>query len=175
MAKILATLLAGLLLGLLVAWWWLGGSPRTLAQPSDHLVAWVEIASSEKLPVNAGGTTWIIGCTVHLRNITETATSVTVPAQRFLLILENGSTIVGHLAEPTTTRVGAQQTASVQLPRVSFFSRSQEAASVILALDEGDGLSLVAAPVGDAPPKDKQDKQDKPEPESKPEPKPESK
>lgn len=162
MGKILATLLVGLFIGLLVAWWWLGGSPRTLAQPSERLVAWVEVASTEKIPVEAGGTTWILGCTVHLRNITGTAASVTVPAQRFLLVLDNGSTVVGHLAAPTTTKVGEQQVASIPLPKVSFFSRSQDASSVILGLDEGDGLRLVAAPVGEAPPKVEQPEAPKP-------------
>lgn len=153
MGKFLATLIIGLIAGLAAAWWWLGGSPRTLAQPSEHLIAWVEIASSEKIPVDAGGTTWIVGCTLHLRNISGSSTSVTVPAQRFLVVLGNGSTVVGQLASPTTTRVGEQQVASIALPKVSFFSRSQDASSLIVGLDEGDGLRLVAAPVGEAPPK----------------------
>jgi hypothetical protein len=169
MAKFLLSLVLGLIAGLIAAWWWLGGSPRTLNQPSERLFAWVEVASAEQLPVDAGGKPWIIGCTVHLRNFTTSTTSVTVPAQRFLLVLGNGSTVVGHLAEPATVKVGEQQTASVALPKVSFFSRSQDAASVILALDEGDGLRLVAAPVGDAPVKPKEEKveEKKAEPEKK--------
>ncbi len=169
MAKFLFSVIIGLIVGLSVAWWWLGGSPRTLNQPSERLFAWVEVASAEQLPVDAGGKPWIIGCTVHLRNFTSTATSVTVPAQRFLLVLGNGSTVVGHLAEAATVKVGEQQTASIAMPKVSFFSRSQDAASVILALDEGDGLRLVAAPVGDAPvrPKEKAAEEKKPEPEKK--------
>ncbi len=151
MARFLLLLLVGLIVGLLIAWWWLGGSPRTLAQPSERLIAWVEVVTAEQLPVNAGGKPWIVGCTVHLRNITTASTSVTVPAQRFLLVLDNGSTVTGNLAVPATVAIGEQQTGSVVLPKVSFFSRSQDATSLILAIDEGDGLRLVAAPVGDAP------------------------
>lgn len=170
MAKFVLSVLVGLIAGLIVTWWWLGGSPRTLNQPSERLFAWVEVASAEQLPVDAGGKPWIIGCTVHLRNFTSSTTSVTVPAQRFLLVLGNGSTVVGHLAEPATIKVGEQQTSSIALPKVSFFSRSQDAASVILALDEGDGLRLVAAPVGDAPVKPTEEKIEEKVEEKKPEP-----
>ncbi len=157
MAKFLLSLVIGLVVGLLAAWWWLGGSPRTLAQPSERLVAWVEVSSSEQLPVDAGGKPWIIGCTVHLRNITASPTTVTIPPQRFLLVLGNGSTVTGRITDSTTSRIGEQQLASIPLPKVNFFNRSQDAASVILALDEGDGLRLVAAPVGQAPAKQKEE------------------
>jgi hypothetical protein len=167
MAKFLLSLVLGLIAGLIATWWWLGGSPRTLNQPSERLFAWIEVASAEQLPVDAGGKPWIVGCTVHLRNFTTATTSVTVPAQRFLLVLADGSTVVGHLSQPTSVSVGEQQTASVALPKVSFFSRSQDAASVILALDEGDGLRLVAAPVGDAPVKPKEEKTEEKQPEKK--------
>ena len=159
MAKVLLLLVIGLITGLAAAWWWLGGSPRTLAQPSEHLLAWIEVSSAEELPVDAGGTPWIIGCTVHLRNISGSSTSVTIPAQRFLLVLANGSTVTGQLKDAVSTKVGEQQTASIALPKVSFFSRSQDASSVVLALDEGEGLRLVAAPVGTAPEKEKQAEQ----------------
>lgn len=152
MGKILATLILGLLGGLAATWWWLGGSPRTLAQPSERLAAWIQVTSSEKLPIDAGGTTWIIGCTLHLRNIGNAPVSVSVPAQRFLLVLGNGSTVTGQMTAAASARVGEQQTSSIQLPKVSFFSRSQDASSLVIGLDEGDGLRLVAAPVGDAPP-----------------------
>ncbi len=167
MAKFLLVLVIGLIAGLAAAWWWLGGSPRTLAQPSERLLAWVEISSAEELPVDAGGTPWIIGCTVHLRNISSSSTSVTVPAQRFLLVLANGSTVTGQLTEAVSTKVAEQQTAAIALPKVSFFSRSQDASSVVLALDEGEGLRLVAAPVGKAPEKPKELKEPK-EPKDKP-------
>lgn len=152
MARLLAAVAAGLLAGALLCWWWLGNRPRSLAQPSDRLVAWAEVASVERVNVAAGGTTWIVTCRVHLRNIGGGAISVNVPPQRFLLALGDGSTITGRLGEATTARIIEQQTASIDLPKVSFFSRSQDASSVILGIDEGDGLRLVAAPVGEAPP-----------------------
>lgn len=158
MARILATLIVGLLIGLLAAWWWLRGTPRTLAQPSDRLVAWIEVSSSEELPVTAGGTTWIIGCTLHLRNISGSDLQVAVPAQRFLVVLGDGSTVSGSLAAPATLTVGQQQGAALPLPKVSFFSRSQEAANAVIALDQGDGLRLVVAPVGEAPPQPEAEK-----------------
>lgn len=151
MGKILATLVIGLLGGLLVAWWWLGGTPRTLAQPSERLAAWIEVASTDKLPIESGGTTWIVGCTLHLRNIGPSPVTVSVPVQRFLLVLGDGSTVTGTMGTAASARVAEQQTASIVLPKVSFFARSQDASSMVLAIDEGDGLRLVAAPVGGAP------------------------
>jgi len=168
MAKVILLLVVGLLGGLVVARFWLGGSPRTLAQPSERLLAWIEVSSAEELPVDAGGKPWIVGCTVHLRNISASSTSVTVPAQRFLLVLGNGSTVTGNLAESASISIAEQQTGSIVLPKVSFFSRSQDASSLVLALDEGNGLRLVAAPVGKAPKVEEKKPPEKPvEPEKK--------
>jgi hypothetical protein len=167
MGKSILVLVIGLVIGGLLAWWWAGRSPRTLAQPSERLVAWAEVTAAEELPTG-GASTWIVGATVHLRNITATPATVTVPAQRFLVVLGDGSTITGRMDEQTTSRIGPQQTASIALPKVSFVSRSQDAASVLLGLDEGTGLALVAAPVGDAPPKSEAAKPE-PAPEAKPE------
>jgi len=158
MAKFLLSLLVGLIVGLLVAWWWLGGNPRALAQSGERLFAWVEVTSTEELPVSTSGRPWIVGCTLHLRNMSATSASVAVPVQRFLLVLEDGTTVTGQLAEAAKESIGGQQTVSIPLPKVSFISRSQDAASVILALDEGEGLRLVAAPVGEAPAKPAEEK-----------------
>lgn len=151
MARFLLSLTVGLILGLLAAWWWLGGGTRPLAQSGERLLAWTEVSSAEALPVDAGGKPWIVGCTVHLRSLTGASAAVNVPAQRFLVVRGNGQIATGHLAEGTTARVGDKLAAPVLLPNVNFVSSSQDVASVILAIDEGDGLRLIAAPVGKAP------------------------
>ena len=151
MARFLLSLTVGLILGLLATWWWLDGGQQPLAQSSERLLAWAEVSSAEALPVEAGGKPWIVGCTVHLRSITGAPAAVNVPAQRFLVVRSGGLIASGHLAEGTTARVGDKLPASVLLPNVNFVSDSQDVKSVILAIDEGDGLRLIAAPVGKAP------------------------
>lgn len=153
MARFALALVIGLLVGLLGAWWLLGGKARALAQSGEKLFAWVEVTATEELPVSNGGTPYIISSTLHLRNLGTATAAVAVPAQRFLLVLGDGVAISGQLAEAASVRIGTQETASVPLPKVSFVSRSQDAASLVIALDEGDGLRLVAAPVGEAPAK----------------------
>lgn len=168
MGKFLICMLFGLAAGAALVWWWLGGHPRTLAQPSDHLVGWSLVTRADSLASAGGATTWSVTTEVRLHNITAKTVRLTVPAQRFLVVLGDGSTVVGNLTEAASASIAAQQTTSVPLPVVSFFSRSKDVGSVLLALDEGDGLRLVAAPVGEEPAPKEQ-----PKPEAKPEPKPE--
>lgn len=152
MGKTVLAIIIGLLVGAFAAWWWVGGGhPRTLAQPSEHLAGWSVVTSTQELASASGGTTWSVSAEVRLRNISTKGLKLNVPAQRFLVVLADGSTVVGNLPDPVSSSISAQETTSVVLPVVSFFSRSRDIASVLLALDEGDGLRLVAAPVGEEP------------------------
>lgn len=154
MAKILVTLILGLAGGLAAAWWWLGGPARSLVLPGDQLAAWVEVTGAESIPVDAGGTTWIVSATIHMRNVGTSPLTVNIPAQRFLLVRKDGSTVAGNLASSVMSRIGSQQTASVPLPKTTFFATAQDTTSIVLALEQGDGLRIIPAPIGKAPPKD---------------------
>lgn len=161
--KPLALLVIGLAIGVGLMWWWIGGRPRTLAQPSDSLAGWIQITGTESIPVASGGKTWIVGSEIRLRNITAHGVRVAVPAQRFVVVLRDGSTVVGRLPEPGGLNVASQQTATLTLPKVSFFSDSETISSVVLVIDEGDGLRPIIAPVGEEPPAPKVEP-DKPAP-----------
>jgi len=78
---------------------------------------------------------------------------VNIPAQRFLLVRKDGSTVAGNLASSVMSRIGSQQTASVPLPKTTFFATAQDTTSIVLALEQGDGLRIIPAPIGKAPPK----------------------
>ena len=152
MGKILLILVIGLTLGVGLMWWWMGARPHTLAQPSDSLAGWVQLTGTDSIPVASGGKTWIVGSEVRLRNITARPVQLTVPAQRFVVVRGDGSTVVGRLGETATHHVASQQTTAITLPKVSFFGSSETVSGVVLVIDEGDGLRPIIAPVGEEPP-----------------------
>lgn len=151
MGKILVVLVIGLTLGVGFMWWWMGARPRSLAQPSDSLAGWVHLTGTDSIPVASGGTTWIVGSEVRLRNITTKPVRLNVPAQRFVVVLGDGSTVVGRLAEALNVTVASQQTTAIPLPKVSFFGSSERVSGVVLVIDEGDGLRPIISPVGEEP------------------------